>query len=354
MAVLSACPQPPQSSGGGGGFGAGGGGFGAGGGGSGAGGGGSGAGGGQVLQAPPPNVTLTGTEVTYDAFKVVVPSTLVTKSYSNAMAFDRPGDECRIALWPPVAFTGDLDAQALQILKDTFPGYGGILGVTQPSPLDDPEHLRGVSGEGWQYVELQGQLLDAKGWAGTGEHVRILLARLGDKVAAMTGWEASYYKNNRAPNCVYGEILDLYEWTPMVYSLSFPNYQAPNPQALRDELVGAWFGTTSGQYVSLVWKDVFSGNGRHSDLIGSQTWQTLNPNEILSTFSTWQGNGSWAVNRNLLTVWPDDSSESPSTRYFRIFQEVNTSEPTGWRTSIRKLGRCGDDQHYCEGWASKS
>lgn len=293
-------------------------------------------------------MTLTGTPVTYDAYKLILPNTLSQTVYSDGTAFDRSG--CHIVLWPPVDSTGDLDAQALQILQQKFPG--GIKGVSRPSPLDDPEHLRGVSGEGWRYVELQGERLNPAG-TGNGEYVRIFLAQLGTKVAAMVGWEASYYAENRFPYCVHGEVLDPFEWTAITYSLSFPGYQAPNPHALRDELVGAWFGATVGPYMNLVWKDVFSANGRHSDLIGYETWQTLNATQVLNTFSTWQGTGSWAVDGNRFTVWPDDSSEQAKTRYFRIYQEVNTAEPSGWRTSIRKLDRCGDDQHYCEGWANK-
>ena len=293
--------------------------------------------------APAPTVTLVGQSVSYSVFKAVVPSDLNKTTYSNMTAFDKDG--CRISFWPPVPATGDLDAQALQILTAQFPNCS-VHGLLFQSPLDDFEHVRGISGEGWQYVELQGELYNTPSNSQcSGQYVRILLAELGDQVAPMMGWEDSA-KNS---HCLHNEVLDLYDWTPIVYSLSFPSYQAPNPHALRDELVGAWFGAEPT--MSVVWQDVYSGNGRHSDLVGIETWKTLNATEVLSTFSTWQGTGYWAVNKNLVTLWPDNKSDPAVTQHFRIYQEHNTSEPTGWKTTMRRLGLCGGQ--YCEGWADK-
>ena len=69
--------------------------------------------------APAPTVTLVGQSVSYSVFKAVVPSDLNKTTYSNMTAFDKDG--CRISFWPPVPATGDLDAQALQILTAQFP-----------------------------------------------------------------------------------------------------------------------------------------------------------------------------------------------------------------------------------------
>ena len=66
-----------------------------------------------------------------------------------------------------------------------------------------------------------------------------------------------------------------------------------------------------------------------------------------------EGNGYWSAEGNRLTMWPDDPSKPPVTKYFRIWDERNNSEPSGWRRKLRKLGTCGDDRHLCEEWYVK-
>jgi hypothetical protein len=293
--------------------------------------------------APPVSPTLAGTPLSYGVWSAVVPPDLTRTDYPDAVALDKTG--CRLTVWPPVAAAADLDGQALDILTSKFPApYTGVVGVDVASPLTEGYHLRGVTGDGWPFVELQGELLDATQHR-SGEHVRIAAYQLGTQVAAVVGWESS-----PSVQCL-SEILNPFSWTSLTYSVSFPSLTSSTPHALRDALVGGWFGSETGTTVSLAWSDVFSGNGQHSDLTGYETWQTLNTTQVLDTFSSWQGNSYWAVSGNQLTVWPFDTSKAATTRYFRVVAEYNTAEPSGWRSYLHRLDSCGGV--LCEDWAVK-
>jgi hypothetical protein len=160
-------------------------------------------------------------------------------------------------------------------------------------------------------------------------------------VAYLLGWQASGEQG-----CL-DEVLDPKAWSMLAYSISFPSVRAADPTALKRALVGGWFGAETN--TSIAWSDVFYANGRHSDLVGIDTWRTVSPTEVVDTFSAWQGTSWWDVSGNKLTIWPIGGSKAPFTRYFRIFDEYNTAEASGWRTYWYRLDVCAGAP--CEGWS---
>jgi len=314
------------------------------------GGGGNGPGGGPGSHgaAPAPKAELSGTPFSWDAYRVVVPTGMTAAALADAAVIDKPdtaaggGVGCRIVLWPLVATGADPDAQALGLLEQHMISQAdqAVVGVYGGSPLDETYHRNGISGEGWTYVELGGRLVVASNHNSEYGKVRILLANLGAQSAVITGfqpWDAS-------SRCLE-EVLDPYEWILLFYSLSFPSHPG-NPDAFRQALHGGWFGAEVGSSVSIYWGDIFAANGRHIDAVGFRTYQQISPTEYLQRNSSWSGNSWWDVSGNRLSIWPDDPTDPPVTRYVRI-----TAEHGGY-TYLHRLDICGSGA-YCEGWSTK-
>ena len=115
---------------------------------------------------------------------------------------------------------------------------------------------------------------------------------------------------------------------------------------LRGEAKTATGGST-GEHVNIL---AFRVGNQVADLLG---WQASGEqgclDEVLDTFSAWQGTSWWDVSGNKLTIWPIGGSKAPFTRHFRIFDEYNTAEASGWRTYWYRLDVCGGVP--CEGWS---
>ena len=288
---------------------------------------------GTVIPATVPAATVVplGTPLQWSIYQVTVPPTMTATDNGHYLALDKAG--CRITLWTPDATRADLSAQALETLKAGFNDpqtWSGLVGEMAASPLEESYHRKGITAGGWPFVELRAQLLNPRG-VRTGEHVRILLVDVGGQAAAMIGYQT-------ARGCL-DEVLDPYEFVMLSYSMSFPG-STGDPAAMRQALVGGWFGSTNG---GQAWSDVFAANSQYSNLFGLQSYQQISPTLIRESFSTWQGNGQWTANGNQLTVWP--ASGAASTVYFRIYTE------TGGSTYLNRLGWCTD--RFCERWSTQ-
>lgn len=299
--------------------------------------------------APAPSTALAGEARTWGAWALVVPGGLTVVDFGDHLTLDKPG--CRLTVWPPVPAGTDLDAQALALFNAGFgpPTSGGVVGKYAASPLNESTfHRRGVTGQGFPFVELNGELLDGSGRR-SGQHVRIAAYQLGAVVAAVLGWEAAY-ADVHSPQCL-SEVLDPYAWTLLAYSTRFPGHQAASPRALRDALVGGWFGAETGTSISLAWSDVFFANGHHSDLMGVETYRQTSATEVTDTFSAWQGTSLWGLEDNRLTIWPLDPARPAHTEYVRLSREYNPAEASGWRAYLYRLGTCATGP--CERWSVK-
>ncbi len=281
--------------------------------------------------APAPVTDISGTAVTWSDYKLLMPAgmTLTHDGTNGYVAMDIGA--CRISLWPKVAADADQDAQALALLTSAFSAISS--GVV----VSDWDHVRGIAGDGWTYVDLKGYLKNSSGIQ-TQDKVRILLAKLGNNSAYMIG-------NDRGTStgCLDESYASFGNWVPIFYSLSFPNFVATDSSAMGKALIGGWFGSRIGTSVSTYWSDTFAANSHYLHTDGMQSQFSAYPGDSLVYVSNvnWAGDGYWAVSGNKLTTWPSDPAKQPKTEYVRVFQSLNTSAATGWDTYFMRLGTLG-------------
>jgi hypothetical protein len=262
---------------------------------------------------PPPTPALAGTPATWDMYQVIVPPTVTATSAADHATLDAPS--CRITFWPGVPAQQDLSAQALDLLKYYFNDpsrWSGLLGNDARSPLDGASHHTGITAQGFHFEDVSAGLLGLDGrW--TGEEVRIQLTDVDGQAAAVVGYQPTELGCVTKP-----ELVGKYEWLYVTYSLSFPGHPG-DPKALANQLVGGWFGSDGTVGLG----NVFAANGHYSDTATIETYTQTSPTQILDTYSTWLGNGTWAANGDLLTMWTD--GKPSETHYFRIYTEVGGS-----------------------------
>jgi len=301
--------------------------------------GGSDAGGGGGGRSPaPPDWTLQGQSFTWQGYTFLIPPSMALTANGSNGFVQLDGQGCQIFFLPPQRSAADRDQQALDVLGQVFSDpnrWGGLVGLGAQSPLDDNTHHRGISGEGWTYVDVRTGFRRPGGVGFTDDMARVLLADLGNgSSAVMVG-----YQTDSSVRCI-NEGLNPYEWILLTYSLSLPKATPTNRSALHDALLGGWFAAEVGSSISTSLNDVYGANGRYDSATTVQTYQTLNPQQYLEKTSSWRGNGSWSLGGNLLQRVPDDGALKATSPYIRLFQERNTAEPSGWRWYLHELSSC--------------
>jgi hypothetical protein len=288
--------------------------------------------------------------------------------------------QCKIALVHVTDTENtDLDTLALQAFTQAFLSVlsngGNIFGIDPSSWIgivaqnggtsysdfiNTSDHQKGISGQGWNYVDMRGKLRQPSGpnYFNPVEEARILMAQLDSShYVAMIGYTfKDMYPDISCLDDVSGNVAS--NWIMLIHSLSFPDYQATDPAALRKAVIGSWFGSEIGTYISIFWGYVFAANGHSLEVEGnSQYTQLPGSNDIYEVTSSWSGNGSWQLNGSKLSVWPD--SGQPYTKYVRYYQEgSSTPSGTGF-TYLKMLGECTktingvDAPVFCEGWSTK-
>ena len=302
-----------------------------------------------TLDTPEPNPVLSGAQLDFDVYRAVIPESLTITEYpGQGASLSRNG--CLINLMTPVAFSGDLDSQALQLLNVTYNPLGYLvlsINAASLNPLESDSHRRGVTGDGWDYVELMAELASTQSGIQVrkGIFVRILVVKLDAQVAYIIGSQVS-----SSVNCIYQEVTDPFEWSKITYTLSFPGLQASNPQRMSEMLLGGWYG--ADVVTNVYWGDIYAANGRYDNAIGVEQWN-VTPTEITDVYSTWLGSGYWALNGTLLSIWPDDPAKPAETHYLRIWDERSTAAdaPSGWKRVLRRLHACSTTEPFCEHWA---
>lgn len=322
--AMTACGGSTASNGSGGGSG----------GGSGAGGGtggGSGTGGGTGVNLPAPKAPVTGARETWSGYSYVVPPGMTAQTYADGVVLtDRTDATCTISLLPQRAAEADATQQALSILLSWSPGtitgfhdeFGGL------TPLDHKR--RGVNGEGFSYVLLQGYLLGANGAELSGG--RIMLVNLGAMVAPIIGVGGSTCFDDAT-----GKRLD---WSWLYYSLQFPGATPTGTPAPADQLVGKWFINSGTIFLG----ETYAANGHYASVSAYQTYTQVTPTQVLEHTSTFTGDGTYEVHQDRLSRL--SASRPAETTLFRIVDEQNASVASGWLPRFYQLDLATDATPY--------
>jgi len=238
---------------------------------------------------------------------------------------DRP---CEIRMLPPMPAQSDLATQGAALVQ-------GIAAANRVGPyLDDrgrdvrQSREEGISGTGWTYVDLSGQL------GHTGITVRVLMAQMGDQVLPILGYSKVW-------NCLGNQSMrDNDVWALLFHSLQLPGYANDSPQ-LAHQLIGSW-SSASGSAGNNV---AFAGNGHFGSVAVAQTYApSSTPGMVWEIDRSWQGDGPYTVHGDQLHTQNPHGSETERdvTRFFSIVRMPNDDKPGGFDYALRMVERSWD------------
>jgi len=284
--------------------------------------------------APNPQVTVSGTRQILMGTSFIAPpgftQTLLTDGVVLSGAQTASQGFCGIFIFPPRAAEADAKTQAINTVKafiapsfkDVIAPWGGY-----STPLNSGDISRGVASAGWDYLYFWGFLQDGSGLGTSRSKVRILLAQLGVQVVPMIGLEAKdnlCLDDDNDGNPV--------AWPLFYHSLTFTTFTPSTRSSPAQQLLGKWKGfggsTSNGQ--------TYAANGHYEKVSAVQSNRIISPTEVLVTTSTWLGDGSYQINGDRLTIFPNNGNP-PVTNLFRIVEEPNSVVPGGYLPKLYLL-----------------
>lgn len=277
---------------------------------------------------PAPGFTLDGPRQTCGDYSFITPPGMTAAAYTDGCGLAMPtaGGEaaCMMVMLPSRPAEAALDAQAQAILLGYFAAnFSGVRDTFGGSnPLNFQQ--RGVSGRGWEFVELPPfMMLDKQGMP-TNATARIMLIKVGAKAFPIVGFDGN------ARHCLdeYGDRA--YRWLRLYYSLELPGAEAGN--ALAQKVVGDWSLASSNGVVM----ETYTAEGRYKSTSGTRTVTDLTPTTVKETTHTFFGDGRYLVHGDRLTHLPDNGKPA-TTQWVRVVTEPNSSTPSGWLTTLYQL-----------------
>jgi hypothetical protein len=233
---------------------------------------------------------------------------------------------CVALLLPPQPAQADLVAQAYAIANQLFAARFGRLAGDLGRDIRLSLY-QGISGKGWDYIELFGILGDER----HRNDGRILLAQMGSQVVALAGITKSgqclgnrYYRDND-------------NWALLFHSLQLPGYTGDSP-LLKQQLLGQWESVGSTTFSS----KTYAANGHFGRLDAHATYtESSRPGFIVQETSSWEGDGSYEVRGDRLTSSPSTGEYAGKTitELFSIVRRANTAKPGGSELLLRVVSR---------------
>ena len=289
------------------------------------GGGGGGGGGGQKSFPSQPMWQPSGSRVTWNGFSFIVPQGMVGTDRTDSFEMTDPA--CILIASGPLAATGDLAQQALELLVSGFSGLGYQL---MDDTLNDADILsfrtQGRSAGGWEYVELRAQLLRS-GSSGD-ERGHIMLVRAGSQVFPIFGYSPTSVGCTQLMSDNGAGFVGELRWRELEFSLDFPS-ATKDDAALASAIIGHWSyfqGVSAQEYV-------FAANGRYQHWGGLGQVHDVSPTEYEIVTSVFAGDGSYHVKGNVVALFPD--GRDAESMLFRIY-EKHSAYPT--TTTTGKFG----------------
>jgi hypothetical protein len=233
---------------------------------------------------------------------------------------------CEIRMLPPMRLSGDLATQAASMVQ----GFSNAnrLGPYQGQFGRDVRLAReeGISGTGWNYVDLSGQL------GQSGITVRVLMAQMSDgQVLPIVGFSKVW-------KCLGNQSTrDNDIWALLFHSLQLPGYATESPQ-LAQQLVGMWSSASGGAGTA----EIFAPNGHFSTVGVYQSYETSStPGMVWEVDRSWQGEGTYEVHGDQVhehnAKRTDDRRDV--TRYFSIVRVPNENAAGGYEYVLRLVDR---------------
>jgi hypothetical protein len=215
-------------------------------------------------------------------------------------------------------------AQQTALLSYFAANYGGVRDTFGGSnPLNFQQ--RGVSGRGWEFVDVPPVTLLSKEGMPTTATARIMLIKAGADAFPIVGVDVN------ARHCLdeFGD--KAFRWQRLYYSLELKG-AAPADNPLAKAVVGDWkLGSSTG--VSM---DTFTADGRYKSTSGTRTYSDWTPTTVKETTHTYFGDGRYEVHGDRLTLIPDNGQPA-TTQWVRVVTEPNSATPSGWLTTLYQL-----------------
>ena len=235
---------------------------------------------------------------------------------------------CEIWMLPPMPIQGDLATQGAALVA-------GLAAAKKFGPFRDDHggdvrrsREEGVSGTGWEYTDLWGQL------GSSGITVRVLMARMENQVLPIVGYSRSW-------NCLGNQsVRENDVWALLFHSLQLPGHDQDSPQLAR-QLIGTW-SSTSGSAGNTQY---FSQNGRFGSVALYQSYEaSTTPGMVWEVNRSWQGDGPYEVHGDRLRTQNAKGSETERdvTRFFSIVRTPSESKPGGFDWVLRMVERSWD------------
>jgi hypothetical protein len=233
---------------------------------------------------------------------------------------------CQIMMLTPMPVQGDLATMGASLVR----GFADAnrLGPYHDSNGRDVRQSReeGVSGTGWSYVDLDGQMGQSNITA------RVLMIDMGGgQVLPIVGFSKHYL-------CLGSPFTrDNDVWALLFHSLQIPGFTQESP-TLAQQIVGMWtsVGGNAGN------SEIFAPNGHFSTVSMYRSYvSSSTPGYVWEVDKSWAGDGPYEVHGDRVhTTNPKGSdTERDVTRYFSVVRMPNENKPGGYDYVLRMVER---------------
>ncbi len=230
------------------------------------------------------------------------------------------GERCLISLWPTRPAGPNLLNDADNAFQEIFKTYQRSDQTTRGTAMP-PIVVRGISGQGWDYVIVKKGIRKAPGPGVTYQTLLgfVFAAKLGNHIAVISGMS----KDPLVSTC-FGELAGNV-WPEFFYSLGFKTWTPTPSPVLAKALVGTWTtasATAADQFA-------FAANGRYGGASAVANYNRISSGEVVQTTQAFAGDGAYTLEGNKMVLTPDNHARSPENALFRV-EDENTGGDARW------------------------
>jgi hypothetical protein len=275
----------------------------------------------QVLAAAPLAWSFTGTNSKWGQLSFNVPKNWTAEVLSDGVQLTSPGAtglQCYIFVLSPRAVVADETGRFQALL-------GAVKGLFPDSVMLDQfggtdtmsGRMKGLAGGGWDYVGLDIQIGSAYSmpWMAIFGSTAVPVVPLQPREATCL-------------NSMRGYVTDEVDGVEVFHTMKLSGFASPSPAPLKDRVVGSWFSASGNVGSSLI----LGANQQYISMSTISGTVPVNSYQVQDVYATWSGDGQYLSVGNIDAYFPNSSTKSPYSSYVRVFQEENSSDPSGWIT----------------------